>query len=213
MHIPTLRLKGLAAWASTCLIAFAASAQAPSPAPSWTTFAAQDDKPQAQAVPGRARLVFMRGPSPQDARWPADILIDGRYHASLLPGGFAEVTVCPGQRQLELAGQGTSGLDRRPQLSVRAQTEQTTYVLVQSPAAEQPLRSDVSAAQAQALLQNLRRQTHAVSRVVPAPDCPPLPAPAAPVVAAAPASPMVAAPAAPPPDVPRKVFTLSAEML
>ena len=213
MHIPTLRSAVLARWALPFFLCLGAQAQTSSPLASWSTFAGPGDGPTAQAPLGTARLVLMRQADTPGANFPADILVDGRFLTSLLPGGFAEVEVCPGSRQLELAGQGTSGLSVRPRHTLEVAPGRSTYVLVQGPNSDTPLRSDLSTAQADTLLQGLRRQTHAVSRVPPALNCAPPPAAQAPaVVAQALPVPAPAAPASPPLAPPRK-FTLSAEML
>lgn len=210
MHPITPRWARLAPPALALLLCAHAAAQSSAALATWNTFARAEDKPGA-AVQGLAKLVLLRPPQPQDNRFPADVLVDGRLLSALLPGGFAEVDLCPGPRQLELAGQGTSGMRFKPRHLINALPGRTTYVLVQAPTAEQPLRSDLSADQAEAWLKDLRRQTHAVSRVQPAQNCPPLP-PEPPPVAQAQPAPVVAAPPPRPAPEPRK-FTLSAEML
>ncbi len=208
----------LAALAMTTLASLNAGAQPSAASATWNTFANQSERPSTTVPQGLAKLVLLRPPSPEDATLPADILIDGRYLTSLLPGGFAEAHVCPGSRLLEMAGQGTSGLNFRPRQPVLANLERTTYVLVQAPSTQNPMRSDLSADEAEALLKGLRRQTHAVSRVPPPVQCA-APAPQAPAVMA-----QVALPPAPPPSplpppapdpspTPPKRYTLSAEML
>jgi len=211
MHPITPRWAGLAPSALALLLCASASAQTSASLATWNTFAKVEDKPAA-AAPGAAKLVLLRPPSPQDSRFPADVLVDGRLLSSLLPGGFAEVDLCPGPKQLELAGQGTSGMRFKPRHQLNALPGRTTYVLVQAPTAEQPLRSDLSADQAEVWLKDLRRQTHAVSRVQPALNCPPPPPEPTPVAQALPA-PVVAAPPPPRPAPEPRTFTLSAEML
>lgn len=219
MHLPTLRFRGLARWALAFVLCTSAQAQT-GPQATWRTFASQEERPSDQIQPGITKLILMRSPDNQDGSLPADILVDGRYLTSLLPGGFAEVVVCPGARLLELAGQGTSGLNFRPRLGLEAAQDRTTYVLVQAPSAETPLSANIPVAQAEVLLQALRRQSHAISRV-PAPlNCalplatahlsqlvvPDAPLPSAPAPASEPTPPLPVA------NEPKK-YTLSAEML
>ncbi len=221
MHALNLRTC-LATLAITALASLNAGAQTSAASATWNTFASQSERPSTTAPQGLAKLVLLRPPSPQDATFPADILIDGRYLTSLLPGGFAEAQVCPGSRLLEMAGQGTSGLNFRPRLPVLAQLEQTTYIVVQAPSAKSPMRSDLNADEANVLLKDLRRQSHAVSRVLPPLSCP-TPAPEAPAQTVQiapppppppplPALPAPVLPSAPEPKPPKR-YTLSAEML
>lgn len=219
MHFSRLSLARRAgqALALYALYALAACSQIPATPPKanvplapppWETFASPLERPRAAPVEPVARLLFLRPNSPDNSRVPTDIFINGRLHAALLPGGFAEVDVCQGSIRLSLGGQGTHGLSRRTEQTVQARAGQTTYVQVQAPGAAEPLTTAGDAEQARAQLSGLRRQTHAISRV-PAADCPALP-PAPVAVAVAPPPPPP--PAAPPVAYPTR-YTLSAEML
>lgn len=215
MPLSTLRMFFLAGLAAPFIfLSFSAHAQTGSPQASWTAFGPQDESLKPQAQPGAAKLILLRPISSQDTPLPADILVDGRYLTSLLPGGFAEVDVCPGIRQLELAGQGTSGLSFRPRLALNAATDRINPVWVQAPNADKPLSSELSAEQAAAMLQGLRRQTHAISRVPPPLNCTTAAAEPQPAVTqVTPPPPPAAPPSTSPSAPPLRKFTLSAEML
>lgn len=168
---------------------------------------------------------------------PTDILIDGRLHTALLPGGFSEARVCPGIIELQVAGQATHGLQQKPSVTVRTNPGGVTYIEVAGPTTSQPLRVlSQTTGSAPSAMQGLRRQVHALSRLPtnqdcrispesenlvaaapPAPVPPPLPAPAparAPMVAAQPAPAATVADAAPAPTLElKRRHTLSSEML
>ncbi len=182
-------------------------------APAWQTFASPEDRPRADT--GAARLVFLRPAQRQDAGVPAEVFVDGRLHTALLPGGFSEIEVCPGGITVDIAR--PLGADPRPGPATRVEAaeRQTRYLLVPAPEAPGAAVRTIGAAQAQALLPELRRQTHVLSRVMPSGPCPvhaePAPVPAALHVA----SPLPAQQAAAPPPSPRapQRYTLSAETL
>lgn len=208
----------------TLALFFSATAFAQSTAsPPWQTFAGLDERPRSLVAPDVSRLLFLRPRSPQDTSLPVDIWLDGRFHTAMLAGSFSDIQVCPGKQQIELGQVNPTAASPKIAVTVVTLARQTVYVLVQNNAG-QVSQTVLSPAQAQALLPELRRQSHAVSRVAPMPVCQPEPvAPvvAAPVVAApvvvapvivpAPAPIPVAVTAAPEPMPAR--YTLSAEML
>jgi outer membrane protein OmpA-like peptidoglycan-associated protein len=170
----------------------------PRPLPPWSTFASLDDRPRFQISQDLARLVFLRPRSVQDSGAPVDIWLEDRFHTTVLPGGFSETEVCPGARRLQLAAHSAGLPGLRAAHTVSTQARQTIYVLVQSQA-NAATHSQLSLQQAQALLPELRRQAHTVSRLLPAQDCAPLAQPAA-VAQQRPAAPP--APLPPPPPAP-----------
>jgi OOP family OmpA-OmpF porin len=128
----------------------------------------------------------------------------------MLPGSFSEIPVCPGKQQLELSSLKPSGTSTKNAFTLATLARETVYVLVQHQAG-QASQTLLSPAQAQALLPELRRQSHAVSRVPSSPVCQPEPV-----------APVVAEPVVVPAPIPTPVavtdptparYTLAAEML
>jgi outer membrane protein OmpA-like peptidoglycan-associated protein len=175
----------------------------------WETFARADDRPRLAVAQSAGLLVFMRRPGsgaqqePAPAL-PADIFIDERLHTALLPGGFSEARVCPGVIELQLGGQATTGLRQKPSLLVQVRPGSITYIDVDSPTAARPITVRASADSDGQLLNGLRRQVHALSRLPSGQPCrtspegenllasaPAMPTPVTPVIAALPAPPPV----------------------
>lgn len=197
----------------------AQSSTRPTPPPPSAAFANLEDRPWGAPTQQAGRLLFLRPATPTDSWLPADLMVNGRFHASLLPGGFSEVDVCPGPTTIELGGEGTSGLQRRPLHTTDARAGQATYIIVQGPDTATPLRTETDRTLAQARLKDLRRQIHTLSRLPLARNCPVAPAQAAPLLAAGPApKPLSTEPLPAPlppasrPAQPAK-FTLAAEAL
>ena len=223
----------LAVLAAACL-----NALAQSDTPRWDTFAQAADRPRLSTPQNAALLVFLRAlDAPELAQakpMPTDILIDGRFHTALLPGGFSEALVCPGIAQLQVGGQATNGLRNKPSTLIEVRPGSVNYIRVAQPNAAQIFV--VQAAATTDALRDLRRQVHARSRLPETGDCrlsiepenllamrppttavipAPTPAPAAlialaPPLAAAPPAPNPPAPAAapvspPPPPLPPPV--------
>lgn len=230
--IPLLTLARLIGLPITLLYCAAVCSQSTAPTP-WQTFASLEERPRALVTQDLSRLLFLRPRSLQDTGLPVDVWVEGRFHTTVLPGAFSEAEVCPGSRRIELASQSKTGPSPRSPSTVAAQSRQTVFVLIQTQAGVAS-QTPLSNSQAQALLPELRRQTHAVSRVPLTQDC--LQAPAVVTVAERRPEPVanlpVAAPAAVPVPLPVVVpepvalvsktmpaepaparFTLSAEML
>lgn len=145
-------------------------------------------------------------PNPQ----PINIYLDGRYHTSLLKGGFSEFCAIPGNVGVQAALDDASRLHLGKQESgQRLQFEpgKILYVRMQESAYAPPSLQVVNAAAAQADLKNVRRQIHTVSRAKSVRECEDgVEAPvAAPVVAAA-------APVAPK-AAPERKYALEADAL
>lgn len=192
--------------------------------PPWQTFAQADDRPRLSVSQSASLLVFMRAQesTPAGSRTlPTDILIDGRLHTALLPGGFSEARICPGIIELQVGGQATNGLSKKPSTMVRTSPGGVTYIEVAAPTASQPLKIlSQTSGSAQNAMQGLRRQVHALSRLPSSGDCrisaepetlvatappvilPPLPPANLPPLPLAPAPlPLAPAPITPPPPV------------
>lgn len=167
----------------------------------WDTFVAM--RPELQAPPTNlSRLVFFRPFTSPQPEVSADIFVNDRFHAALLPGGYAQLTVCPGTVRIDLRGHATSG-----KASIHAPTEltarggQTHLIETHNKQLASPFRQ-VMASQVANELGRLQQQAHAISRQPSADNCPPV------VVATAPVPPPVVAP----PRQPQK-YTLSSELL
>jgi OOP family OmpA-OmpF porin len=158
----------------TLFFSMAAYSQSTAPPPPWQTFANLDERPRAQVSQDLARLLFLRPRSMQDTGAPVDVWVEGRFHTTVLPGAFSETEVCPGNRWIELASQGKTGPSAKSPFNLASLPRQTVYVLIQTKAGS-ATQSTLSNQQAQALLPELRRQSHAVSRVPAAQDCQALP--------------------------------------
>lgn len=59
----------------------------------------QYDLPNLPVSPGQSRIVFYR-PTQTSAKGAASVYINGRYHASLVPGGFSPVCIHSGPARL-----------------------------------------------------------------------------------------------------------------
>lgn len=152
----------------------AAYSQSTASPPPWQTFANLDERPRAMVSQDLSRLLFLRPRSMQDTGAPLDVWVEGRFHTTVLPGAFSETEVCPGNRWIELASQGKAGPSAKSPFTLASQPRQTVYVLIQTKAGA-ATQSILSNQQAQALLPELRRQSHALSRVPAAQDCQPMP--------------------------------------
>jgi OOP family OmpA-OmpF porin len=158
----------------TLFFSVAAYSQSTAPPPPWQTFANLNERPRAQVSQDLARLLFLRPRSMQDTGAAVDVWVEGRFHTTVLPGAFSETEVCPGNRWIELASQGKAGPSAKSPFTLASMPRQTVYVLIQTKAGA-ATQSTLSNQQAQALLPELRRQSHALSRVPAAQDCQALP--------------------------------------
>ena len=118
--------------------------------------------------------VFFYRPAAALAPQPVNIYLDGRYHTSLLRGGFAETCMLPGAMAVQTvlddaSRQHTGKLDAGQRLQFDA--GKTVYLRLQESAYAPPSLQLVSATAAQAELKNIRRQIHTVSRVKAVREC------------------------------------------
>lgn len=132
--------------------------------------------------------VFFYRPTSVLAPQPVNIYLDGRYHTSLLRGGFSETCVTPGtlavQSALDDASRQHHGKMEAGQ-KIQFDAGKTIYLRLQESAYAPPSLQVMNAAIAQAELRNIRRQIHTVSRAKASRECvdgvevaaPPAPAP------------------------------------
>ena len=109
-------------------------------------------------------------PSPQ----PVNIYLDGRYHTSLLKGGFSEFCALPGlvsvQASLDDASRQHTG-KQEPGQRLQFDPGKILYVRLQESTYTPPSLLVVNSTVAQAELKSIRRQIHTVSRVKTIRDC------------------------------------------
>jgi len=105
---------------------------------------------------------------------PVNIYLDGRYHTSLLRGGFSETCMTPGalavQSALDDASRQHIGKLEAGQ-KIQFDAGKTIYLRVQESAYAPPSLQVVNAAIAQAELRNIHRQIHTVSRAKSVKEC------------------------------------------
>ncbi|WP_300712630.1 OmpA family protein [Limnohabitans sp.] len=118
--------------------------------------------------------VFFYRPTSVLAPQPVNIYLDGRYHTSLLRGGFAEACMVPGamavQSVLDDASRQHTGKQEAGQ-RIQFDAGKTVYLRLQESAYAPPSLQLVNASTAQTELRNIRRQIHTVSRVKAVREC------------------------------------------
>ena len=130
----------------------------------------------AASKPVSAQLskVFFYRPTSVLAPQPVNIYLDGRYHTSLLRGGFSETCVVPGslavQSVLDDASRQHLGKQDAGQ-RLQFDAGKTIYLRLQESAYAPPSLQAVSAAMAQKELSGIRRQIHTVSRAKSVREC------------------------------------------
>jgi len=139
------------------------------------TFAKAETAPAAQA------RVFVYRSANAAGAVPVNVYLDGRYHVSLLRGGFSEFCVAPGTLAVQTALDDANRLHngkREPGQRLNFAAGQVQFYRVQEGGHTALTLQQVPAAQATAELAQTRRQIHVVSRARAAQECQ---APAAPV--------------------------------
>lgn len=171
----------------------------------WETFVAS--RPELQPPPAHlSRLLFYRPVSSADPKTPADVFVNDRFLAALLPGGYAQLLVCPGPLRADLRGHATSGKDSiYSPTTITARGGQTHIIETHSKQHRLPLR-EIPVSQGIPELGRLMRQAHAISRQPSADNCP------APVQQASAPAPAPVKTAAAPKRKPQR-YTLSSELL
>ena len=105
---------------------------------------------------------------------PVNIYLDGRYHTSLLRGGFSETCMLPGSMSVQSALDDASRQHQgkqEPGQRIQFDAGKTLYLRLQESAYAPPTLQIVNPAAAQVELKNIRRQIHTVSRVKTVRDC------------------------------------------
>jgi len=165
-------------------------------------FGAAFNQPEV-AAPSQTRIYAFRATEAISPS-PINLYLNGRYHASLLRGGFTEFCLSPGrltlQSALDDAGQLHLG-KTLPGQALEVQGGRTMYLRVSEAAGRQTQMQVMPELQALPELRRTRRQQHTVSRAPEVQNC---------VVAVA--EPAKPEPAKPQP-MPRKNFTLAADAL
>lgn len=130
----------------------------------------------------QSRIVFYR-PAASTVDGASSIYINGRYHTSLVPGGYSPICIPPGQVELGVRHMDVQtrpnkdGFDSITEMRVTGGENQFIRVHDQGP--RSIVLMPVRAQQALQELQSTRLQVHTVSRVVNASEC--IEAPAQPV--------------------------------
>ncbi len=130
----------------------------------------------ASTKPVSAQLskVFFYRPTSVLAPHPVNIYLDGRYHTSLLRGGFSETCVVPGamavQSVLDDASRQHLGKQDAGQ-RLQFDAGKTIYLRLQETTYALPILQAVPATVAQKELTNIRRQIHTVSRAKSVREC------------------------------------------
>ena len=129
--------------------------------------AGQYDLPNLSVSPGQSRLVFYR-PLQTSLKGAASVYINGRYHASLVPGGFSPICIRSGPVELGVRHMDVSnrpnkdGFDSITEL--KTQSTQNHYIRVNNLGAKAIALTPVSAAEAAKELPATRRQVHTITR-------------------------------------------------
>ena len=132
--------------------------------------------------PSQSRIVVYRTLNTQQLAGATGVFIQGQYHTSLVPGGYSQLCLPPGQfevgaRQFRVGQTARDNYDTVTAIALPpAQTQYLTVV----ESSGRPVLKPVTAAQALQELGATRLQMHTISRVTQAQNCV---AVAAPVVA------------------------------
>jgi OOP family OmpA-OmpF porin len=139
-------------------------------------------------VPTQSRIIFYR-PLDSASEGASSIYINGRYHASLVPGGYSLICITPGPAQLGLRHldvqkrPNKDGFDSITEMTAMGGKNQ--YVRVRSQNGKAIVLVPVTEQQALKELPSTRLQVHTISRVAEATECvdAPATAPTAPIAA------------------------------
>jgi OOP family OmpA-OmpF porin len=158
-------------------------------------------EPLASIGPNQSRIVVYRTTNSQQLPGATGVFIQGQYHTSLVPGGYSQLCLPPGQfevgaRQFRVGQNARDSYDTVT--AVALPPAQTQYLTVME-SSGRPVMKPVTAAQAQQELGGTRLQIHTISRVAQAQNC----------VASAAAAPA----AAPAPVAQPEQFILSSDTL
>ena len=123
---------------------------------------------------GQSRIIFYR---PTNARMPgvATVYVNGRYHTSLVAGGYSTVCLAPGKvelgvRQIDLQHRpNKDGFDSNTQLNLP--NAQNVFVRINDETHKNLSFMPLRAAEADQEVTQTRLQAHTISRVTDAVDC------------------------------------------
>lgn len=129
---------------------------------------------KATPVANHLSKVFVYRPHAVRLPQPINIYLDGRYHTSLLKGGFTEFCALPGavsvQAVLDDASRQHMG-KQEPGQRLQFEAGKTLYLRLQENPNAAPSLQTVIPSAAQSELKNIRRQIHTVSRAKAVREC------------------------------------------
>jgi OOP family OmpA-OmpF porin len=132
------------------------------------------DLPNLPVSSGQSRIIFYR-PLQTTIKGAASVYINGRYHASLIPGGYSPICIPTGPAEL---GVRFMDVNSRPNkdgydsiTELRTQSTQNHYIRVNNQGARAIALTPVSPAEAAQELATTRLQVHTISRVAEATEC------------------------------------------
>ena len=130
-------------------------------------------EPVTNIGPSQSRIVVYRTTNTQQLPGATGVFIQGQYHTSLVPGGYSQLCLPPGQvevgaRQFRVGQNARDSYDTVT--AVALPPAQTQYLTVVE-SSGRPVMKPVTAAQAQQELGATRLQIHTISRVVLAQNC------------------------------------------
>jgi OOP family OmpA-OmpF porin len=123
---------------------------------------------------GQSRIIFY-SPTTTSLPGAATVYINGRYHASLIAGGYTPVCLLPGKvelgaRQIDINSRANKdGLDSMTQLTL--QSGQNQFVRVNGDSRKNIALMPVASSQAEKEIAQTRLQMHTISRVPEALEC------------------------------------------
>jgi OmpA-OmpF porin, OOP family len=129
--------------------------------------------PLANIGPSQSRIVVYRTTNTPQLPGATGVFIQGQYHTSLLPGGYSQLCLPPGQfevgaRQFRVGQNARDSYDTVTTLALPP--AQTQYLTVEE-SSGRPVMKPVTAAQALQELGPARLQIHTISRVTQAQSC------------------------------------------
>jgi OmpA-OmpF porin, OOP family len=121
----------------------------------------------------QTRLIVYR-PASQTQQGSATVYVNGYYHTTLIPGGYAELCMPPnkaevGVRRVRVGDRPKDRLDTITALDLNP--GQTTFMRLQVQGAGSAMLQPLPASEAQVELQATRQQIHTISRVPDAMPC------------------------------------------
>jgi len=121
----------------------------------------------------QTRVIFYR-PATQTQPGAATVYVNGRHHASLVPGAYAELCMPPnkaeiGVRMVKVGDRPKDSLDTITVVTLNP--GQTTFMRLREQGASRAVLQPVAASEALAELQLTREQIHTISRVPDAAQC------------------------------------------